>query len=142
MSVSSVSDVVIVAAARTPVGSFLGGLASLSGAELGAHVIKVKLPTDYLETEGGKEGVKIGKIPIATLADRVRYIKQACFNNRRLVVFSGGESKDDNSVLDDARAIHQGGGDGSIMGRNLFQRSKPEALELIKKLVAIYRTAL
>lgn len=109
---------------------------------LGAHVIKVKLPTDYLETEGGKEGVKIGKIPIATLADRVRYIKQACFNNRRLVVFSGGESKDDNSVLDDARAIHQGGGDGSIMGRNLFQRSKPEALELIKKLVAIYRTAL
>lgn len=51
MSVSSVSDVVIVAAARTPVGSFLGGLASLSGAELGAHVIRAVLERSGLKAD-------------------------------------------------------------------------------------------
>ncbi|MFT3997390.1 MAG: acetyl-CoA C-acetyltransferase [Asticcacaulis sp.] len=45
------SDVVIVAAARTPVGSFLGGLSSLSGAELGAHVIKAALERSGLKAE-------------------------------------------------------------------------------------------
>jgi len=109
---------------------------------LGAHLIKVKLPTDYLETPGGKEGITEGNIPFQTLEDRVCYIKRACFNGRRLVVFSGGETKDDASVLEDARAIHTGGGNGSIIGRNLFQRSKEDALELIKKLVAIYRSSL
>ena len=37
------NEVVIVAAARTPVGSFLGSLASLPGHELGAHAIKAVL---------------------------------------------------------------------------------------------------
>lgn len=109
---------------------------------LGAHIIKVKLPTSHLETSGGKEGIAQGHIPIATLEDRVRYIKRVCFNNRRLVVFSGGETKDDKGVLEDALAIHQGGGDGSIMGRNLFQRPRAEAMELIKKLVSVYRMPL
>lgn len=51
MSVNSVSDVVIVAAARTPVGSFLGSLSSLSGADLGAHVIKAALERSGLKAE-------------------------------------------------------------------------------------------
>ncbi|ESQ80153.1 acetyl-CoA acetyltransferase [Asticcacaulis sp. YBE204] len=46
---NSVSDVVIVAAARTPVGSFLGSLSSLSGAELGAHAIKAVLERSGLD---------------------------------------------------------------------------------------------
>jgi acetyl-CoA C-acetyltransferase len=51
MSVNSVSDVVIVACARTPVGSFLGSLSSLSGAELGAHIIKAVLERAHLKPD-------------------------------------------------------------------------------------------
>ena len=39
----STNEVVIVAAARTPVGSFLGSLSTLPGHELGAHAIKAVL---------------------------------------------------------------------------------------------------
>ncbi|MDC7684043.1 acetyl-CoA C-acetyltransferase [Asticcacaulis sp. BYS171W] len=55
------SDVVIVAAARTPVGSFLGSLASLSGAELGAHVIKAALERSGL-TPADIDEVILGQV--------------------------------------------------------------------------------
>ncbi len=38
------------------------------------------------------------------------------------------------------RARHPGGGgNGSIIGRNTFQRSREDALEMLAKLVAIYK---
>lgn len=106
---------------------------------LGAHVIKVKLPTDHLELPEAKKVYLEEKIDVSTMAKRVAHVKQTTFGGKRIVIFSGGAAKDTDSVLDDIRSIHQGGGEGSIIGRNAFQRSKPEALELLNTIVDIYK---
>ena len=106
---------------------------------LGAHVIKVKLPSDFLEDDPSKPFYLKNNIALSPLSERVKHIVQCCFNGRRMVVFSGGSTKDDNSVYDDARAIRDGGGNGSIIGRNSFQRPREEALAMFNKLVEIYR---
>jgi class I fructose-bisphosphate aldolase len=64
---------------------------------------------------------------------------QAAFNGRRIVVFSGGAAKGENAVYDEARAIRDGGGNGSIIGRNTFQRSREDALTLLNTLIDIYK---
>ena len=106
---------------------------------LGAHVIKVKLPSDHLSQAEARKTYEKAAIPAGTMAERVRHVVQACFDGRRIVVFSGGAAKGEDSVLDDARAIREGGGNGSIIGRNVFQRPRTEALALLDRLVAIYR---
>ncbi len=106
---------------------------------LGAHIIKVKLPTDKLELGAAKKVYEDRKIPRGTLAERVAHVVKSCFNGRRLVVFSGGEAKDTEGVLNEARAIRDGGGTGSIIGRNSFQRSRQDALDLLDKIVKIYQ---
>jgi len=105
---------------------------------LGAHIIKVKLPTDHLELPEAKKVYEDKKIPIETQAERVRHIMKSSFNGRRLVVFSGGATKSEDSVYEDARAIFEGGGNGSIIGRNSFQRPREEALEMLDKIMQIY----
>lgn len=104
---------------------------------LGAHIIKVKLPTDFLELPEAKKVYEEVKIDVSTLAKRVAHVKQCCFNGRRLVIFSGGATKGKDSVIDDITAIAEGGGDGSIIGRNVFQRPKAEALEMLDKVMKI-----
>jgi fructose-bisphosphate aldolase, class I len=106
---------------------------------LGAHIIKVKLSTDDLMLPEAKKVYEAQGIDIATQAARVRHCVQSSFAGRRIIVFSGGAAKGADAVLDDARAIMAGGGNGSIIGRNSFQRSRPEALALLGKLVDIYR---
>ncbi|MCJ7529728.1 MAG: class I fructose-bisphosphate aldolase [Anaerolineales bacterium] len=107
--------------------------------QVGAHIIKVKLPTDYLEDPTTKKVYEQYKIPRATLTERVRHIVQAAFNGRRIVIFSGGAKKeDDKSVFEEMRAIRDGGGFGSIIGRNVFQREKSAALALLDKIMKIY----
>lgn len=106
---------------------------------LGAHIIKVKLPSAHLENEEAKKQYEKYKVKIDTLADRVRHVVQSCFNGRRMVIFSGGEAKSTQDVLDDARAIYEGGGNGSIIGRNCFQRSKEDALVLLSQMVDVLR---
>lgn len=105
---------------------------------LGAHIIKVKLPTDHLELPEAKKVYESEKIAIGTQAERVKHIMQCSFNGRRIVVFSGGATKDENSVYDDARAIFEGGGNGSIIGRNCFQRPREESLKMLDKIMDIY----
>lgn len=108
-------------------------------AQLGAHIIKVKLPSEHLEQEEAKKAYVKAAIPVATLAERVRHVVQSSFDGRRIVIFSGGAKKDkDEEVVDEARAIRDGGGFGSIIGRNSFQRKKPEALKLLKSIMAVY----
>ena len=107
-------------------------------AQLGAHIIKVKLPTDYLDLPEAKKVYEEKKIPIGTQAERVRHVMKASFNGRRLVVFSGGAAKDEGNIFDDARAIYEGGGNGSIIGRNCFQRPREDALSLLDKIMQIY----
>ena len=106
---------------------------------LGAHVIKVKLSTDHLSQPEAKKAFIAGKVPIATQADRVRECVRSVLNGRRIIVFSGGAAKGTDSVLDDARAIRDGGGNGSIIGRNCFQRPRDEALTLLQTMVDIYK---
>jgi class I fructose-bisphosphate aldolase len=106
---------------------------------LGAHIIKVKLPTDYLELPEAKKVYQDLKLDVDTLAKRVAHVKQTTFNGRRLVIFSGGATKGKDSVIEDITAIAQGGGDGSIIGRNVFQRPKAEALEMLDKVMTILK---
>lgn len=106
---------------------------------LGAHIIKVKLPSAHLENEEAKKVYVQHKVKIDTLADRVRHVVQSCFNGRRLVIFSGGETKDIKSIYDDAKAIAVGGGNGLIIGRNSFQRPREEALEMLSGLTNIFK---
>jgi fructose-bisphosphate aldolase, class I len=106
---------------------------------LGAHIIKVKLSTDTVMHPEAKKVYESQGVDVASQAARVRHCVEASFAGRRLIVFSGGAAKGDEAVFDDARAIRDGGGNGSIIGRNAFQRSRPEALALLAKLVEIYR---
>jgi class I fructose-bisphosphate aldolase len=106
---------------------------------LGAHIVKVKLSTDFLEQAEAKKVYEKEKIDIASQAARVRHVVDACFAGRRIVVFSGGAAKGADSVYDDARAIRDGGGNGSIIGRNSFQRPRDEALTMLGRLVDIYK---
>lgn len=106
---------------------------------LGAHIIKVKLPTDVLEQGEAKKVYDKEKIAKSTLVERVRHVTQACFAGKRLVVFSGGASKGTDALYGEARAIRDGGGNGSIIGRNTFQRPRKEALDLLAKMVEIYQ---
>ena len=115
------------------VGAYAAHLAAL----LGAHIIKVKLPTDHIEQADAKkayEGTDWSK-----QADRVRHVVQSSFAGRRIVVFSGGASKGADAVYQDARDIRDGGGNGSIIGRNTFQRERGEALAMLDRLVRIYK---
>jgi class I fructose-bisphosphate aldolase len=108
-------------------------------AQMGAHLIKVKPPTEHIEQEAARKVYEKQKIPVATLADRVRHVVQSAFAGRRIVIFSGGPAKETEGILDEIRAIHSGGGFGSIIGRNSFQRSRAEALDLLGKVMSIYR---
>lgn len=105
---------------------------------IGAHIIKIKLSTDHLMLPEAKKVYEDKKIDVSTQAKRVAHCMQASFNGRRIVVFSGGAAKGADAVYDDARAIRDGGGNGSIIGRNSFQRSREDALEMLGKLVDIY----
>lgn len=106
---------------------------------LGAHIIKVKLSTDHLMLPEAKKVYEDKAIEIATQAERVKHCVDASMNGRRLIVFSGGAAKGADAVYDDARAIRDGGGNGSIIGRNSFQRSREDALAMLAKLVDIYK---
>lgn len=105
---------------------------------LGAHIIKVKLPTDHLENADAKKVYLDKKIPIKTLSQRVEHIKDACFAGKRVVVFSGGANKSIESLYEEVKEIKAGGGNGSIIGRNSFQRPKDQALKMLQDIIDIY----
>lgn len=110
-------------------------------AQLGAHIIKIKPPKDFIEQAEAKKVFEQYKIPTKTLADRVRHCVESAFNGKRIVIFSGGESKGTDEVLEDVRQIAAGGGFGSIMGRNAFQRPRKEALALLRDVMKTFQTA-
>jgi len=107
-------------------------------AQLGADVIKVKLPSAKVELPEAQKAYQKYEIPISTLADRVHHVVQSTFAGRRIVIFSGGVSVADEQFFTEARAIRDGGGFGSIIGRNSFQRTKPEALKFLATVMGIY----
>lgn len=116
----------------------IAAYAAQIAALLGAHVIKIKLSTDHLENKDAKKVYQEQGIDISTQAARVKHCMEAAFGGRRIMVFSGGAAKGADAVYEDARAIRDGGGNGSIIGRNSFQRSREDALAMLGKLVDIY----
>lgn len=115
----------------------VGAYAAHMAALLGAHIIKVKLPTAHIEQADAKKAYEGGDW--STQAKRVAHVVQSSFAGRRIVVFSGGAAKGADAVYQDARDIRDGGGNGSIIGRNTFQRDRGEALAMLDKLVRIYK---
>jgi class I fructose-bisphosphate aldolase len=107
-------------------------------AQLGADVIKVKLPSEKVELPEAQKVYQKYEIPIATLADRVRHVVQSAFNGHRIVIFSGGPATTDEQFFTEARGIRDGNGFGSIIGRNSFQRKKPDALKFLNTVMGIY----
>jgi class I fructose-bisphosphate aldolase len=106
--------------------------------QLGAHVVKVKPPGSNVEQSEAKKSYE--KVPLATLSDRVRHVVQACFNGKRIVIFSGGAAKGTEEVLAELRELKKGGAYGSIMGRNSFQRSRADGVALLKSAIEIFRS--
>ncbi len=115
------------------------GYAAQIAAQLGAHIVKVKLPSAHIEQDAARKVYQDQQIPIATQAERVRHVVQCAFAGRRILIFSGGAANfDDDALLAEIRAIHAGGGFGSILGRNSFQRTKEKALKLLGEVMDIY----
>jgi class I fructose-bisphosphate aldolase len=110
-------------------------------AQLGAHIIKVKLPTAHIEQDAARKVYEKEQIPIGTMAERVRHVVQSTFDGRRVLIFSGGPADETATFLEEVQAIHDGGGFGSIVGRNSFQRKKPEALKFLSDIIGIYAGA-
>lgn len=104
--------------------------------QLGAHVVKVKAPTEVVFQDAAKKSYE--NIPIGTLAERIRHVVQASFNGRRIVIFSGGAAKGTEALLEEVQQIAQGGGFGSIVGRNAFQRTHADAVKLLEDIMDIY----
>ena len=103
---------------------------------LGAHIIKVKPPTKAIGLEAARKSYD--NIPIGTMTDRIKHVVQSCFNGRRIVVFSGGEAKSLDALYAEIRELRDGGANGSIIGRNTFQRPREEALALLNEIINIY----
>ncbi|HEX2580965.1 MAG TPA: class I fructose-bisphosphate aldolase [Dongiaceae bacterium] len=106
---------------------------------LGAHIIKVKPPTAHIEQPEAQKIYTAHGIATATMAERIAHVRRACFDGRRLVVFSGGAAKGEEGLYEEVRAIRDGGGSGSIIGRNSFQRPRAQALALLDRIIRIYR---
>lgn len=109
--------------------------------QLGAHIVKVKPPTEYIEQDAARKAYEAASIDISTMAARIRHVVQSCFNGKRIVIFSGGASKGTEAVLSEVKGIAEGGAFGSIMGRNAFQRPKDEAIKLLHEIQDIFKDA-
>ncbi len=110
-------------------------------AQLGAHLIKVKPPSAHIEQDAARKVYESEGIPTDTLADRVRHVVQSTFGGRRIVIFSGGAAQGREGLIEEIRGIAAGGGFGSIVGRNSFQRPKTEAVDLLHEIMEIYASA-
>ena len=106
---------------------------------MGAHIIKVKPPTEHLDLDAAAKVYREKGIDISTLSARIAHVVQSAFNGRRLVVFSGGAAKDLDGLMNEIRQIRDGGGTGSIIGRNTFQRPREEALKMLDTVINIYK---
>jgi class I fructose-bisphosphate aldolase len=115
----------------------VGAYAAHMAALLGAHIIKTKLPTAHIEQKEAKP--LYANTDWSKQSDRVKHVVQSSFAGRRINVFSGGASKGEDAVFQDARDIRDGGGNGSIIGRNTFQRPREEALAMLDRIIRIYK---
>ncbi|MEC9450993.1 MAG: class I fructose-bisphosphate aldolase [Chloroflexota bacterium] len=108
-------------------------------AQMGADIIKIKPPSDYISNDEMKAVYEKNDIPISTLSDRVAHCIKSSFNGKRIVIFSGGPAKGTDEIMKEIKEISEGGGFGSIVGRNSFQRPFNEGISLMKDIMNIYK---
>jgi class I fructose-bisphosphate aldolase len=116
----------------------VAGYAAHIACELGAHVVKVKPPSEFIYQPEAQKVFEKYNIPIKSMADRVRHVVQSSFNGKRIVIFSGGEAKGTDEILQEVRGLRDGGAFGSIMGRNSFQRPHDEGLKLLRDVMEVF----
>ncbi len=104
------------------------------GVSLGAHIVKVKLPLDGYGIKSNQEMGIYNEVNTKTLKNRVALVMKAAYNGHRIVIHSGGDFADAETLEEEIKALRDGGAFGTIMGRNAFQRPKVEALDLISDL--------
>lgn len=117
----------------------ISAYAAHMAALMGAHIIKVKPPKAGIGLEAARKAYESNGIATDTLAERVRHVMQSSFNGRRIVVFSGGDAKGLDGLMEEIRGLYQGGANGSIIGRNTFQRPRDEALKMLDQIIDIYK---
>ncbi|MEQ8585375.1 MAG: class I fructose-bisphosphate aldolase [Thalassobaculaceae bacterium] len=117
----------------------ISAYAAHMAALMGAHIIKVKPPKAGIGLEAARKAYESNGIATDTLAERVRHVMQSSFNGRRIVVFSGGDAKGLDGLMEEIRGLYQGGANGSIIGRNTFQRPREEALKMLDQIIDIYK---
>jgi fructose-bisphosphate aldolase, class I len=117
----------------------VAGYAAQIACQLGAHVVKVKPPSEFVYQPEAQKVFEKFNIPIKTMVDRVKHVVQSCFNGKRIVIFSGGEAKGTDDILTEIKGLRDGGSFGSIMGRNAFQRPREEAIQLLRTIMDIYQ---
>jgi class I fructose-bisphosphate aldolase len=105
---------------------------------IGANIIKIKLPSEDIEDQSAVSIYSKEMHAYKNLKNRVAHIMQVAFASKRLVVFSGGSAKAEDEIYKEVDAINQGGGNGSIIGRNSFQRPYEETVKLLSNIIKIY----
>ena len=116
--------------------------------EAGAAIVKVKPPSSIIMDEKEeKELIKRYKGAPGTdkfvrvqldLPGRIEKMKQlGAWNGARDLIFSGGPAKGSEEVLREIADVAFGGGNGAIVGRNMFQRPVDEAADLGNKILAL-----
>lgn len=107
-------------------------------AQLGAHIIKVKPPSAFIEQDAARKVYEAQGIKVSTMAERTKHVVQSAFDGRRIIIFSGGEAKSTADLITEVKGLAEGGAFGSIMGRNAFQRPKAEAIELLHNVMEAF----
>ena len=109
-------------------------------AQLGAHVIKVKPPTEHIEQAEAKKAYEKAGVPMSTLAERVRHVVQSAFDGQRIVIFSGGATKEDDDVALRRVSRHPRRRRRSARSSaaTRFQRQREHALAFLDTVMKIY----
>ncbi len=101
--------------------------------EMGADVVKLNMPKINADTD------KDAPAPYNELEvsqeEAVRQVVESA--GRSLVVLSGGSKVDDDQLLGQTRMIMEAGGSGVIYGRNVWQRERSEAMEIVEQIKEI-----
>ncbi len=109
------------------------GYAVHIAATIGAHIIKTKIPSNKVADDSNDINCDIN-----STSSRIEYIMKCAFDKKRIVLFSGGASKDISLLKEEIIAIKAGGGNGSIIGRNTFQRPEEESIAMLEEIISIY----
>ena len=108
---------------------------------MGANIIKIKPPTSHVSKQDILDIYSKNNVKLDNLSDRISHCIQSSFNGKRIVIFSGGPAKVKEEILKEIGEIAKGGGFGSIVGRNSFQRPFGEGVSLMREIMDIYKSA-